>query len=218
MQTCEGQISLAECSQALKHMKNRKSPGSDGFSVEFYNFFWKDIGIFLWRSIKYGYDNQTLSNFQRQGIITCIPKEGRDRHYLKNWRPISLLNVDYKIAASAIAYRMKQVLPDIISNTQTGFLKNRFIGENTRILYDLMNYCEVNELPGLLVTVDFEKAFDTIEWKFIDKALESFNFGPSFRSWVKLFQFNSISATNNAGHISNFFNLCRGCRQGDPLS
>jgi hypothetical protein len=117
---------------------------------------------------KFAYEHGELSPFQTQGIITCIPKDGRDRRLLKNWRPISLLNVDYKIISGAIANRVKQVLPDIISNThiisntQTGFMKGRFIGENKRLVYDIMNYCQLHKLPDLLLMIDFEKAFDTI--------------------------------------------------------
>ena len=67
----------------------------------------------------------------------------------------------------------------IISDTQKGFIKGRFIGENTRLLYDLMHYLEENDLEGLLLLADFEKAFDSIEWDFLRKALQSFNFGSS---------------------------------------
>ena len=137
--SCEGPVTLGECAFVLNSMKNRKSPGSDGFPAEFYKFLWPDIGVMLLRSIRYSFDNGALSNFQNQGIITCIPKDSRDRRYLKNWRPITLLNVDYKIASGVIANRIKNVLPNIISETQTGFLKNRFIGENTRILFDIIN-------------------------------------------------------------------------------
>jgi hypothetical protein len=186
--------------------------------VEFYKFFWIDIGHLLWRSAKFAYEHGELSPFQTQGSITCIPKDGRDRRLLKNWRPISLLIVDYKIISGAIANRVKQVLPDIISNTQTGFMKGRFIGENTRLVYDIMNYCQLHKLPGLLLMIDFEKAFDTIEWEFIDKALDSFNFGRSLRHWIEIFQKNRCSAVINTGHISEFLHLGRGCRQGDPLS
>jgi exonuclease III len=217
-ESCEGPISFEECTKALNNMKNGKSPGSDGFTVEFYKYFWKDIGIYVCRSINYAYQSENFSDFQKQGIITCIPKEGRDRRYLKNWRPITLLNVDRKIASSVIAFRMKNVLSKIISESQTGFLKGRFIGENTRIIYDIMNYCEKKEIPGLLLTIDFEKAFDTVEWEFINKALETFNFGKSFRKWINLFLYNSSSAIINLGYLSDFFKCQRGCRQGDPIS
>jgi hypothetical protein len=93
-----------------------------------------------------------------------------------NWRPISLLNTDLKIASAVLANRLKQVLSFIIGDTQKGFMKNRFMGENTQLLYDLMHYLEENDLDGLLLLVDFEKAFDSIEWEFLIKALKSFNF------------------------------------------
>ena len=141
---CEGPLSLDECTLVLKMMKNGKCPGSDGFTTEFYKFFWKDIGSLVCHSINFAYNSGRLSDFQRQGLITCIPKDGRDRRHLKHWRPITLLNVDYKIASSVIANRMKLVLPNVISESQAGFLKGRFIGETTRIIGYLSDFfkCE----------------------------------------------------------------------------
>ena len=217
-ESCEGNLTYSECGEALKVMKNGKSPGSDGFTVEFYKFFWKDIGPFLFRSLHFGYECGNLSDFQYQGVITCIPKEDKDRRYLNNWRPISLLNTDTKIASAAVANRLKPILPDIVSDTQKGFMKDRFMGENTRLLYDLMHYLESKNMTGLLLLVDFEKAFDSIEWEFLIKALKSFNFGPSICKWFEIFYSKAKSCVINNGHLSEFFNLSRGCRQGDPLS
>jgi hypothetical protein len=73
-------------------------------------------------------DNGKFSVRQRQGLITCIPKEGKQKHFLKNWHPITLLNVDFKIASACIANRIKPVLKNIISETQKGFLKGRYLG------------------------------------------------------------------------------------------
>jgi len=122
---------------------------------------------------------------QRQGVITCLPKEGKSKFYIKNWRPISLLNVDYKICSSSIAQRLKKVLHTIISETQVGFMKGRYIGECTRLVCDLIDRCEDEEIPGLLIHVllDFEKAFDSLEWSFISKSLEFFGFGESIIYW-----------------------------------
>ena len=98
------------------------------------------------------------------GIITCIPKGGKLRNDLKNWRPLTLLNCTYKYLSSMIADRIKSVLEELISNDQTGFISNRFIGENTRLLYDTIEYCHTQNVEGLLIVVDYAKAFDTIEW------------------------------------------------------
>ena len=94
----EGEITYAELLTALKKMKNCKSPGNDGFTSEFFKFFWSDVGVFILRSLNYAYRTDSLSVTQKQGIITYIPKPNKSRHFLKNWRPISLLNVIYKLA------------------------------------------------------------------------------------------------------------------------
>jgi hypothetical protein len=93
----EGDISYNEATVVLKNMSNNKSPGSDGFTAEFFKVFWKQIGNFVIRSLNLGYKSGELSVTQKQGIITCIPKDGKSKFYMKNWRPISLLNVVYKV-------------------------------------------------------------------------------------------------------------------------
>ena len=136
----------------------------------------------------------TSSIFQRRGLISLLPKKKKLLYQLKNWRPVSLLNCDCKIATKAIAGRMKTVLPSIINPDQTGFLKGRFIGENIRQIDGVIDYTEFMGIPGLLLFVNFEKAFDTLEWSFIVKTLH-------YNGWS-----------------SEFFPLSRGVRQGCPLS
>ena len=214
----EGMLTIEEAGQTLKHMKNNKSPGTSGFSADFFKVFWKDLGHFVVRAINYGYRQKELSITQKQGLIICTPKENKNRHFLKNWRPITLLNTVYKIASGSIANRVKKVMNKLISTDQTGFMEGRYIGENTRLLYDIMQYTEEQHIPGLLLLIDFEKAFDSLSWRFIDKVLGYFNFGPSIRKWVSTFYKNSCSAVTQCGFLSAFFMLGRGCRQGDPIS
>ena len=113
-QKIEGEMTYVELTKALKNMKNEKSPGLDGFTVEFFKFFWIDIGVFVLRSINYGYRTGSLSVTQKQGIITCLPKPNKCRYNLKNWRPISLLNVVYKMASAVIANQLKSTLDELI--------------------------------------------------------------------------------------------------------
>ena len=93
-----------------------------------------------------------LSVTQRRGIIKLIPKKDAEPFYIKNWRPLTLLNCDYKIAAKSIANRLKPSLPNLINYDQTGFIKGRFIGENIVICY-----AKEKNIPGLLLFLDFEK-------------------------------------------------------------
>ena len=85
---------------------------------------------YLFNSLNYAYQKGQLSVSQKRGVIKLIPKKDTEPYYVKNWRPITLLNCDYKIAAKAIENRLRNVIPNIINNDQTGFLKGRFTGEN----------------------------------------------------------------------------------------
>ena len=134
-----------------------------------------------------------LSTTLRQCIVVCLPKGSKDRSQLKNWRPILLLSVVYKLASCAIAERLKQTLSATISNTQTGFISGRQISDSTRLIYDIMQTAENNKKLGLLMLIDFEKAFDSISWQFLYKTLSFFGYSDSFINWIKLFN-NDIKA------------------------
>ena len=155
-------------------MKNSKSPGLDGFTVEYFKCFCVDIGSFILRSINYGYRNGSLRITQKQGLITCLPKTNKSRLSLKNWRPISLLNVVYNLASSVIANRVKLTLQDIILENQKGLIAGRFKGENIRYIYDLLFETKQQNIPGLILSIDFEKVFDTVSWKFKFKNIRLF--------------------------------------------
>jgi exonuclease III len=215
---CEGFLTEYECKQALFYMKNGKSPGSDGLTTEFYKIFWKDIGTYLVKSLNYSHKQGQLTELQTQSVITLLPKSGKDSTLLENWRPISLLNTDYKIATKAIANRLKHVLNSIIGSDQTGFIKGRYIGENIRLLCETLEYVDTHDIPSILFFADFEKAFDSLDHEYMFKVLIHFNFGESLISWIKLFYKGAKSSIISNGHLTDFFDVQRGVRQGCPLS
>ena len=110
---CEGSITMDECLEALKDFKSRKTPGTHGFPAEFYRFFWTNVGNELIGSFNYAFKSGSLSISQRRGIISLIPKKFKDKTIQENLRPISLLNVDYKILTKTIAKRLEKVLPNL---------------------------------------------------------------------------------------------------------
>lgn len=168
---------MKECLNALKDMDSGKTPGIDGPPAEFYKTFWDDLAPRLIASLNYAYKAGKLSVSQRRGVIKLIPKKDTNPHLIKNWRPLTLLNCNYKIATKAIANRIKSVIPQLINNDQTGFLKGRFIGENIRLIDSLINYTAQQEIPGLLLFIDFENVFDSLEWSFVNHTLQYFGFG-----------------------------------------
>merc|ERR1712218_678225 len=106
---------MDEVTKYLKKCRNNAAPGSSGFTGDFYKFFWRDIKHFALNSINYSYEQGSLSVTQRLGIITLIPKGEKSKLYLKNWRPLTLLNTLYKLVSGCIAERIKPVLDTIIN-------------------------------------------------------------------------------------------------------
>ena len=118
--------------------------------IEFYKTFWPLLGKFMVDSFNEAFDKYEMSPSQKQAIITLFEKKGKDRSYLENWRPISLINVDAKIASKVIAARIIKVIPEIIHSNQTGYVKGRFLGEAARSIIDIMDYTKSQSIPGFL--------------------------------------------------------------------
>jgi len=214
----EGMISKGECLTALKELKNKKTPGTDCFSAEFYKFFRSDFGTEMTASFNYAFQKGSLSISQKRRIISLIPKKNKDKTLLENLGPISLLKVDNKILSKSIAKRLEKVFPKIINSDQTGHIKGSFISENVRLIQDVMSHTKQEEKTGIAIFLDFRKAFDTIEWNNLRAALQTFNFGPDILNWFQVIYNQASSSVLHNGHASDFFFLGRGVRQGCPLS
>ena len=190
-------ISEKECYDSISSFSNDKSPGSDGLPIEFYKTFWKEIKSLLCSVFNECFERNILPHSMRRSVSTLLPKKGKNLLFLKNWRPISLLNNDYKILA--------KIISPLISHDQCGFLKGRFIGENIRLFIDIQSYCKMHNIGGLALYIDFEKAFDTVEWSFICKTLRRFGFKEQFVRWAQLLYVDIEGCVINNGYSSNSF-------------
>ena len=141
-----------------------------------------------------------------------------DRLNPANWRPITLLNIDYKICARALAARLVKVIHYVVGPDQTCGVPGRFIGENVALLRDLAHYCEVTNFPAAILSLDQEKAFDRVDWSFLFSTLSKMGFRDSFIKWIRLLYRNPRCSVMVNGHISPFFFPSRGVRQGCTLS
>ena len=212
------EITLHEMSAVLKASRNGAAPGQSGLSFEFYKKFWDQLGYFLTKAANYSYTIGALPEILSRGTISLLPKEGKDKEKLANWRPLTLLSVEYKLIASCIAGRMGNFLPKLIHPDQMGFVKGRFIGESIRLVHDTMQFANSNKIKGLLLLIDFEKAFDSLSHSFIDKCLDFFGFNDLSKKWINILLHNFYANTVHAGNISEPFKLGRGSKQGDPVS
>lgn len=140
-------------------MSKDKAPGTGGLTTNFYKIFWPHIGQIIVDSFNCSFRKGSLASEQTRDAISLILKPDKNPLYLTNYRPITLLNTDYKIAAKFIANRLKTVLDKLIGPNQTGFLKGRFIGENIRFVLDLVEYCKYHKIPGFFLSSRFSKSF-----------------------------------------------------------
>ena len=145
---CEGLLTQEECKQAIFAMQKNKAPGSDGISVEFYQVFWPRIKDFFVEALNENYSSGLMSNTQRKGLITLLFKKG-DSQELKNWRPITLLNCDYKIIAAVLAARVQKVIGAIVNGNQTAsYAKGRLAACNVRLTKDVIEYLMKSDKTG----------------------------------------------------------------------
>ena len=214
----DSNITIEEIANAIKEMARNKTPGTSGFQVNLYGMFWNKPKMPLYECFNYAYHTGTLSIGARQGIISLIPKKDRDLLYVKNWRPIILLNTDYKILAKIIANRIKLVLPKLIHSDQVGFMKQRNISVNIRKILDVIEYTEKENLPGIFVSLDFEKAFDRVDYDAMYSILYCYNFGDKIVNWIKLLFHNMQFSTINNGYMSDKITPTRGLFQGNPIA
>ena len=221
---CEGILTTTELNTALFLLKNDTSPGPSGFTAEFYKCFWDELkGILLQALLEIQNSGKTKTSF-KQSVTIMIPKRGKDQRYVENLRPISLLDVPYKIYTKAIARRIERVIETCIHEDQSGFIKGRFIGENIRLVLDLADYCTERKKSSLLLSCDFQKAYDSLDWGYLNKVIAKFGFGTDMQKLIA-----SIYSNENDGHLPNAvvqlnghlsepYTISKGLRQGCPLS
>ena len=217
-ETLNQPVTKSELLQNLKSMSHNKSPGLDGLPAEFYIVFFHDIADLLIASLNFSFEQGILSPSQRNGLVTLLPKKDRDPNFVKNYRPISLLTTDYKLIAKTMANRLKLILDDLIHEDQNGFMKGRNIGCNIRTIIDLIEYTDIKDIPGSIVLLDIEKAFDSVEHGFLYEVLSRFNLADNFIQWVKTFYNCRKSYVINNGFLSKPIDMSRGIFQGCPVS
>ena len=212
-----GPISILEIREAIKSMQNGKSPGPDGYTVEFYKAYSSQLAPILAKMYNDSLQEGRLPETLSMASIALLLKKDKDPTSCSSYRPISLLNVDCKILAKILALRLQRVLPEIISPDQTGFMVGRHSFFSTRRLLNII-FSPSSDTPEIIVTLDAEKAFDRVEWGYLFFVLEKFGFDSQFIAWIKLLYASPSASVHTNGIRSPPFSLQRGTRQGCPLS
>ena len=213
----EAVISLDELFDAVMTLRNNKTPGGDGITVEFYRKFWKELKVPLYSNFMACMDRGMFSRCTRRGIINLIPKKGKNELYLKHWRPIVLQNVDFKIWSKAVANRLEETT-HLIGPQQQVFIKNCSIFTNILTTWEVISHLKKKNKPGIVCLIDFEKCFDGIAFQSIKGTFEYFGFGQNFIKMLSMLFSNVELCTSSNGYMSKYMVKGRGTNQGDPSS
>jgi hypothetical protein len=198
-------------------MLKGKASGCDGIPTEFFQEFINEISPTLLQAFSAMLRNKKTSELINKGLITLIPKSG-DHAKLGNWCPITLLGSLYKILAKTLARSLQVFLSNIIRPGQTGFVEGRNILDNTFLAQEAQDWAEESNQDLVLLLLDFEKAFDRIEWSFLFEALAKLGFCPQWIRWVSSLYGSASSAIKLNGVEGSAFPLAKSMRQGCPLS
>ena len=154
------------------------------------------------------FNNKELHQTARNGVINMIPKATKNPKFLAHLRPITLLNSDSKIIEKIIANRLQPAMDQIINQDQRGFMKGRRISANIRMIFELMQHTEREQIDAFILQLDFQKCFDKIDFSAIYGALEYFNFPENIITWTKILYTKFQACTQNNGYFSNRCHLC----------
>ena len=210
-------LTKEELFNALQTCKE-SSPGPDGITYNVYKKLWPIYSDIILQAWDYSNKLGKLAPTQKDSVITLLEKKGKDKTIIENLRPISLSNCDIKICTKALAIRTNSVLGKILSPTQTGYVPGRQVNDNSRTLEEIIDYLRENHKKAYLITLDAQKAFDSVDHDYLQDILRLYGFPPEYRNWVKTIYTDLRANVMINGFLGNVIQIERSVKQGDALS
>ena len=198
-------------------MASGKAPEPDGVLLEFYQSLWPSMGQDFLRMIHKACHYGKFPKGMTEGLIALIHKGG-SRHTLNNWRPITLLNEAYKIFAKALQIRLQPILMEVISHDQSAFLPMRYILDNLLLTHETIDFAKFSNQPFLFLKLDFAKAYDKVDLRFLFRALDRFDFPVEFSHLIRLLFVDAEACVSVNGKRSSKFLILQSVRQECPLA
>lgn len=210
-------FTVTELEEVVMSMRDGSAPGPDGFSSVFFKFFWhqiKGVLIEMLQDLRSGQLDLFRLNY---GILTLIPKI-KGANNIKQFRPICLLNVVYKIITKTLTLRLNRVANKVISPKQSAFVPGRFILDGVVVIHEVLHELAKSKQSGIVIKLDFEKAYDKVSWRFLEEVLRNKGFSEMWIEWMMKVVCGGRVAVNLNGELGQYFRSYKGLRQGDPLS
>uniref|UniRef100_J3L5S3 Reverse transcriptase domain-containing protein n=1 Tax=Oryza brachyantha TaxID=4533 RepID=J3L5S3_ORYBR len=214
----EAEITEDEVWRTIKQLPTNKAPGPDGFTGLFYQCCWDIIKPDIMRAIlKFFSGNSQNFGILNSATIILLPKKEAPVS-LKDYRPISLIHSFSKLVTKLMASRLARGMGDLVSPTQSAFIKGRSLHENFMFVSGLSRKCHTKKVPMAMLKLDISRAFDSVIWQFLLELLRARGFGRKWCAWVcSLLQTSTTTVTINCEE-SDPITPARRLRQGDPLS
>lgn len=213
----EREFTEEEVWAAIKDCDGNKAPGPDGFNMMFFQKGWKFLKGNIMKFMKEFYSNNKLGYGVNCFFVSLIPKKENPSSLLE-YRPISLINSPYKVLSKVLANRIRLVLPSVIDKAQSTFVGGRNIMDGVLIANEVVDWWKKSRKKGLSLKLDFQKAYDTVNWNCLLQMLSSFGFGLRWIRWMKeCMESVRISILVNGSPYAEFYPQ-KGSRHGDPLS
>lgn len=214
----EREITNEEIKEVVFRMPSSKSPGPDGFTSEFFKEAWPVIGADVVNAVQSFFTKGFLPKGLNSTILALIPKKEEAR-MMKDYRPISLCNVLYKVISKIIANRLKGIMPKCITLNQSAFVKGRLLMENVLLASELVkDYHREDISLRCAMQIDIAKAFDSVQWPFLLNTLQAMGFPGKFIQWISLCITSPSFSVQVNGELAGYFQSKRGLRQGCSLS
>jgi len=214
----ETDITENELTESINRANISSAPGADGVSNRFILHFWEYFKTPLLKLCKHSFDSGTLPLFMKTANIKLIPKKG-DTKKIKNWRPISLLNCFYKIISRVVTFRLKKYMDKMTPVCQKGYSETRYCQEVLINVIENIEKCNQTGKKGCLISLDIQKAFDSLSHSYLNSVYDFYNFGPKLKKWLQLMCTNRKACVIiESGLTTELFDLERGNAQGDTIS
>ena len=209
----DSEITVDELYSTLKSCQD-SAPGPDGIPYSLIKLTWKHFGGLLLNSWKQATETGQLTISHEQSYLRLLPKDGKDTRLLKNWRPITLSNCDFKIITKTLSQRLSKTVCEVVSSNQTAYIKDRQISDN---LHMMLHTTENINTESMLVSLDAEKAFDSLEHWYIKEVLKKIGLGNFVKIFDLLYRDQKVDIILN-GQDAGKYKIKNGVKQGDALS
>ena len=211
-------LTILDLKNALWGMREEGSPGPNGLTVKFFKCFFEDLAPLLLKFVQTCFNKGQVTDDFKLSYTILLPKDSGSLLEIKNYRPISLLNISFKIITKALANKIAPFLEDLVHPDQAAVIKGRSIQGHNHMIRDLISLANVRGDSACILSIDQQKAFDRVSHEWMFKVLERCNVGDSFLRWVKILSKGASSKILLNKILTTNYELLRGVRQGDVLS